>query len=1024
MRISALGQGLIAAGLLIASSTFAATTYFKIAATQPGVSSLVCVRAIIKKSDGTYVAGEWGSSSWPSVTIYGKAINPTDVIAVPTGTTQITIGKGPDYLPQTITTNLSLANVTNTINVALQPQLDFYNRGWRGGDAHLHYYHGENEVTHTPQEVFTMCAAGGMTFASLAEEHYGATTLTRQQMLDTWKVYENSECKIWDGIEEPKNQWGHHIAILYDPWSIRSAIPYSSGVYNVHEQGGISYPVHPDRFFPARVYSGQYALFPLNNHFKDFPIEALAGHLLDAFSGVSDEPYKPINLTSYTKLLSMGYKIPLMCDSDFCFDRMNNGNKGLGFWMNYLYMDGNPLSRASICNAIRKGRVMSTTGPMVAFSIDNAISGDTLPADGTQRTLRIEASYKFNPWTLASTTFDGSAPCQITTIDLIRNGQIIKTWSVNAPTTLIQTPISETTNNASYMVRVAGNDTIWIAAYASPIYFENAPRPRQPSIFKSLVQGRLYDSKTGAPLAGNISCVRYSVTNWTIAASENGLFRAYVPIDADLIASDANGRSFTQNIHKFEPAYSFCHYLADNYPDDKGPAVDAFSNLVQQLTYEFPIGLQLAASYIRTNLAGDTALTNISILSAPTATTGKTTTEIVMLLVDKTQVQPGDTINYVAIFRQPKNVTPTEQLSVIWNGWNPTYPHTNTKYEYSFGENSGTSGTSIGSGFWIRAGAVVVPNWVTNDTSTTAAIDMFVRVIGSVSESAHLLLRVGPTKRELLVSSTSDGLPATWGQIGIGPCNFYRDNANTRYADYRSMSVRVNLNGQNLTIAPLTDTAHSADADDAIFYENFYYDGNCEPQYRNVPFRDHVRSQPSPPNFSSIPIQNPPDTTPPNAVLMEPFDGDQIQGPQARLFYFVDDVGLSGVKNADVIIDGSVRIAGTTSNPILLNLTSGFHTWQIRGYDNAGNSALSEIRTVNVVNGTPPPTTLKNSTWLPPNLFRFQFDSVAGKNYTVQFSTNFATWPTLLLTNATTTSVNVTDQIFAISRIYRVISGP
>ncbi|MGZ5545014.1 MAG: hypothetical protein ACXWIU_10095, partial [Limisphaerales bacterium] len=68
----------------------AATTYFKIAATQPGVSGLVCVRAIIKQSDGNYVAGEWGNSSWPSVTIRGKAINPTNVIAVPTGTTQIT----------------------------------------------------------------------------------------------------------------------------------------------------------------------------------------------------------------------------------------------------------------------------------------------------------------------------------------------------------------------------------------------------------------------------------------------------------------------------------------------------------------------------------------------------------------------------------------------------------------------------------------------------------------------------------------------------------------------------------------------------------------------------------------------------------------------------------------------------------------------------------------------------------------------------------------------------------------------
>lgn len=998
------------------------TTYLKIAATQPGVSGLVCVRAIIKQSDGTYVSGEWGSSSWPSVALYGKAIGPTNVVAVPTGLTQVIIGKGPDYIPQTITTNLSQANVTTTIAVTLQPQIDLYDRGWRAGDAHMHYYHGENETNHTPQEVFTMCAAGGMNWASLAEEHYGATTLTRQQMLDTWKVYENSECKIWDGIEEPKNQWGHHIAILYDPWSIRSAIPYPWGDFNVHQQGGVSYPVHPDRFYPARVYNGQYALFPINNHFKSLPIEALAGHLFDAFSGVSDEPYKPLNLTSYLKLLSMGYKIPLMCDSDFCFDRINNANKALGFWMNYLYLDGNPLSRASICNAIRKGRVMCTTGPMLAFSIDNAISGDAFPADGASHTVKIEASYKFNPWTLDTTTFDGSAPCQLSTIDLIRNGQIINTWTINAPTALIQTNIHETAT-ASYMVRVGGNETIWMGAYASPIYFENALRPRQPQVFKSLVQGRVYDSKTGAQLSGNVSCVRYGVTNWTIQTDGNGLFQAYVPIDADLVARDSNGRSFTQNIHNLESVYSFCHYLPDNYPDDKGPAIDAFSNLMQTVSFEFPIGLQLASSYVRTNLGGDTSVSNVTVVSAPAMFSGKNNTEIVMLLVDKTQVQPGDTINYAAIFRKSSG-TPTETLSVVWNGWNPNMPHINTKYEYSFGENSGTAGVNIGDGFWMRGGSVVVPNWVTNDTPTTAAMDMFVRSIGSVSESAHLLLPVGPTKRELLVSSTSDGWPAGWGQLGIGPCNFYRDDPNARYADYRKMSVRLTLNGQNITISPSTDTAHVADADNAVFYEKFYYDGNCEPQYRNIPFRNTVRTQPSPPNFGGVPIQNPPDTTPPNVVLMEPFNSDQVQGGQVRLFYFLDDYGLSGPSNVDLLIDGVVRIASATNNPLVVNLTSGAHMWQVRGYDNAGNSALSEIRTFTVVNGGPPAAVLKNAAFVAPNFFRFQFDSVTGKNYTIQFSTDALTWPTLLFTNASFSSVAITDQISEISRLYRVVNGP
>ena len=38
------------------------TAFLKIRATQPGYPEPVAVRAIIQKSDGSYVPGEWGAS--------------------------------------------------------------------------------------------------------------------------------------------------------------------------------------------------------------------------------------------------------------------------------------------------------------------------------------------------------------------------------------------------------------------------------------------------------------------------------------------------------------------------------------------------------------------------------------------------------------------------------------------------------------------------------------------------------------------------------------------------------------------------------------------------------------------------------------------------------------------------------------------------------------------------------------------------------------------------------------------------
>ncbi|MGZ4972289.1 MAG: hypothetical protein ACXWDN_05975, partial [Limisphaerales bacterium] len=115
------------------------------------------------------------------------------------------------------------------------------------------------------------------------------------------------------------------------------------------------------------------------------------------------------------------------------------------------------------------------------------------------------------------------------------------------------------------------------------------------------------------------------------------------------------------------------------------------------------------------------------------------------------------------------------------------------------------------------------------------------------------------------------------------------------------------------------------------------------------------------------------------------------------------------------------------NNPILLNLGTGAHTWQVRGLDKAGNSRLSAIRTFTVVNGsgTNTPPVLGSPSFNPPQRFDFRFDSVPGQNYSLQFTTDFSAWTTFALTNASTNVVNASD-VNAINafKFYRVLLGP
>jgi len=234
------------------------------------------------------------------------------------------------------------------------------------------------------------------------------------------------------------------------------------------------------------------------------------------------------------------------------------------------------------------------------------------------------------------------------------------------------------------------------------------------------------------------------------------------------------------------------------------------------------------------------------------------------------------------------------------------------------------------------------------------------------------------------------------------------------------------LNGQLINVSPKNDTAHVADADNAIFYENFYYDGQCEPQYRNISFRDAVRSQPAYPDFSSVPIQNPSDTSAPMIALMEPFNGEQLTSGAARFYYFIDDAGLSGASTATLLIDGVAVVSNTTSNPIAINVSPGAHTWQVKGFDNAGNFGLSEIRSFNIAGNTNRlPVRLELPQRIDNSQFQFRFGATVGQNYTVQATLNLSNWFTLFLTNASITNPTVKD-INATNplRAYRVFVGP
>jgi hypothetical protein len=881
------------------------------------------------------------------------------MIALPVGKSRIIIGKGPEFHPEMFVADLVEAGTTNVLNVQLKPVLDLYKRGWRGGDAHIHFFHGDNQVARTPEEVYRICSAGGLNWVSLAGEHYGAGQLSRIEVLERWRALERPDCQVWLGSEAPKSAWGHFATVVTDPWSVSDALPYSNGIKDVHAQGGISFPVHPDRLFPfRRSFDGGYYFYPLNNHSKFLPLSALAGHLLDGWSAISDQPSSPHLLNTYQKLLRMGYKIPLLSDSDNCMDRVNNGLKVPGFWINYVHTGEQPLTRAAIATGIRGGRVMATTGPLVLFSIDDQLPSSILEADGSSRRFRIEASYSFNPWTLSKSNFAGTAKCVLQSVELLRNGEVVRLWHPNEPNFVVEETLPIETEDCNYMVRVLGNEGVWMAGYASPIFLEAVPKPRHPPVFKPLINGRLYDATTGTPIQGTVSAERFGRTEWTIPTDAKGLFRARVPLDAALVARDGAGRELRRDWMNYEPAYVFGHYLPERY-QDKATAIDDFRDLVREMNWEFPLGKQSPTSYIKRALEGAGLISDIEVLSAPPRLAGKQHTEIAMLLVDRTRVQHGDTLNYAVIVRTPGGGAPSETVQVQIGGWDPNFPRLYTRYGKLVAETRPGDLAAIGFGYYLLRGSVVVPSWVRNINASDGGLRLSatVRQHENVWEDAHLTFRIGRSKRELLVSTMWDGIPATWGGRGAGPCHFSREIAwKTRYPDFRNSIVQFRLNGELVTVHPLRDTSTVADADDALFEDHHYYDAQCEPENRDIPYRDAIRQQPAEPDFSEVPIADPTDVTPPMVAAMEPVHDSAVRSPVS--FYFhVDDAGLSGAGSATLFLNDVQVGFPTTESPVVVKLSPGFYSWYVRASDLAGNVSTSAVKRFRVLteSGEEPP---------------------------------------------------------------------
>ncbi len=838
---------LVAAGCVSADAAQLATGKLTVAVVDAETGLPLPARLVLQSSDGKYPGDRLDcfASRWPQIEAHGVFLRGRETYELPAGKTSIVAASGLGYRGEFRAIEVE-ADQTVSVEFQLRRVFNMRRAGWVAGDLHAHMLHGENQRQTSYEDVAVTCAGNGLDFVSVAQEYVGAGTLDLDGYHAACRKVSTDGFTILLGGECPKSLLGHQVLLgVRNPFLISEDPPYFKTARKVHAQGGVLVYVHPVRYYPGKQWQGEWLDFPGNNLARELVFDAYAGPSFDGLSVLSDEPANPHAWKLWFNLLNRGFFVPIFADSDACFDRPVLGLQAPGFWSTYFYVGPNgAIDGETLSEAVRRGRTMATTGPLLQFRIDDQISGSTLPTDGKPHTVHIEAWHSQHAFSLETSDRRNGEPVGVSKVELIRNGEIVRTWEPRSPAVELTHTITEN-EPCWYIVRVFGTDARWQVAAASPIYFAPQPVASKREALAVLVRGRIYDFQSGDERTGNVEIRRGDDVLKHFRAT--GQFQVKMPLDAEIVVVAEGFHPLQKNLLlDYGPVHKFLWDL-ESADLGKTETFDRFENLIQRVDLEFPLGFKLPGSYIAGELAGEAAFQQVRVDGGPAARRDGTVA-IAAVFLDAEQIAPGDTLHAAVIYRDEGDVSRLGPLVVEARGYDPKRP---TAYgalkKFAEFEKKWAAATDLGNGYRMISGALQVPAWV--EPGPTGGVDFSARARQGNGDAAWLGLHIplGPTKRALSLSSAWPTMPISWpdGRYGVGPfslCNRVGRRAQSK-ADYRQLHLEVEAGGKMFDLFPARDGHGCADADDAVYSNQFLDQVLYQQSGLAVP--DPIRPQPA-----------------------------------------------------------------------------------------------------------------------------------------------------------------------------------
>jgi hypothetical protein len=321
-----------------------------------------------KARPGRYrsIPGEFARGAWSTELAPGKYL--------------VRISKGPmfDAIEREVATEAG--HEVDLGRVTLRRRVDLRRLGWYGGDPDGDVYHGQRIYTDVTAETAAQIGrAVGLDWITPANwgepdpKTWGDARAVMTRLSSPDLLFRFADEKKWHighfcfvGLDRPDGE------AFGEFWDILKRLNPSEGLQAVRTSGAATFANHPVRYWMSGINKN----ILITNMYINMPFDVAAGGLLDAVN-INEGGENALKLWSL--LLDHGYRVAATAGADFSLDHPGGWLPGLS----RLYIHApRGLSERAIVAAIREGRTIVSTGPMLIASIDDEMPPGSVVASG------------------------------------------------------------------------------------------------------------------------------------------------------------------------------------------------------------------------------------------------------------------------------------------------------------------------------------------------------------------------------------------------------------------------------------------------------------------------------------------------------------------------------------------------------------------------------------------------------------------------------------------------------------------